>query len=76
MSFSDDGDFFSLASLLSKGWPAFILAAVAVVFYLMAMSLEYQCDKEACPYGQKPVMIGNDCACVGTPIRLEGFDDR
>lgn len=76
MSFEDDGDVFLIGSIFSKGWPAFILAAIAIVFYLMAMSVEYQCGKMACPYGQKPVMIGNDCACVGTPIRLEGFDAR
>ena len=67
MSFSDDGDFFFFGSLFTKGWPAFILAAIAVVFYLMAMSAEYQCGKMECPSGQKPMTIKGECACVGKP---------
>lgn len=67
MSFEDDGDFFLVGSLFAKGLPAFILAACAVVFYLMAMSADYQCGKMECPPGQKPMTIKGECACVGKP---------
>lgn len=68
MSFSDEGDAFFIGSLFTNGWTAFVLAVVAVVFYLMSMTVQYDCEKVECPPGQKPTTIEDECACVGRPI--------
>lgn len=59
-----DLDWFSLASLFTKGWFSVALFVAAVVIAVVVWSNHDDCSKMRCPEGQRPLLAVHECLCV------------
>lgn len=59
-----DGDFFSLAGMMSNGWLAVALLLVGLVLWCIAAWNSIECGERTCPGEQKAKLLDHECVCV------------
>lgn len=59
-----DGDFFSLAGIMSNGWTALALLLVGLLLWGVATWNSAECSDRTCPGNQKAKLLDHECVCV------------
>lgn len=62
-----DGDGALFASLFSEGWPAIVLAIIAIIIYLVVIGNRHECAQKKCLDGKPAVLLDHRCLCTEEP---------